>query len=116
MKLQSLLYTNMINDNNNVIIGNHNNHDESGGVSLANPKDKGTPQSKKPKPNYVKVLVEDPFNNRDIIMRVTKKQFTTLAKKPEGNSGLNPNWVTGFCDAESCIGFRIRKNNKLNIG
>ena len=24
--------------------------------------------------NYVKVLVEDPFDNREIILRVTKKQ------------------------------------------
>lgn len=26
------------------------------------------------KHNYVKVLVEDPYNNRDIILKVTKKQ------------------------------------------
>jgi hypothetical protein len=28
----------------------------------------------KPKDNYVKVLVEDPYNNRNIILNVTKKQ------------------------------------------
>jgi hypothetical protein len=31
-------------------------------------------KDKKPKHNYVKVLVKDPFNNRDIILKVTKKQ------------------------------------------
>lgn len=28
----------------------------------------------KPKEKYVKILVEDPYNNRDIILQVTKKQ------------------------------------------
>lgn len=28
----------------------------------------------KPKKKYVKLLVEDPYNNRDIILQVTKKQ------------------------------------------
>ena len=28
----------------------------------------------KPKGNYVKVLIEDPYNNRDIILKVTKRQ------------------------------------------
>ena len=31
-------------------------------------------------------------------------------------NNLNPNWVTGFSDAESCFGIRIRKNPYLNIG
>jgi hypothetical protein len=31
-------------------------------------------KDKKPQRNYVKVLVKDPFNNRDIILKVTKKQ------------------------------------------
>lgn len=52
--------TKMVNDNNNfVIIGNNNNNNNG---------------DKKPKHNYVKVLVEDPFNNRDIILKVAKKQ------------------------------------------
>ena len=63
--------------------------------------------------NYVKVLVEDPYNNRDIILKVTKKQkgisFPTT-------NNLNPHGVTGFCDAESCFGFRVRKNPKLKVG
>lgn len=109
MKPQLVSYTKGVNENDSrfsspdVQMGNNNNYDND----------------KKPKHKYVKVLVKDPFNNRDIILKVAKNPFSTLAKNPEGNSGfngLNPNWVTGFCDAESCIGFRIRKNNKLKIG
>lgn len=62
-KLQPSLDTNMVNDNNNVVatkIGNNNNNNDG--------------DKKKPKHNYVKILVEDPFNNRDIILKVTKKQ------------------------------------------
>jgi len=39
---------------------------------------------KKPKYKYVKVIVNDPFNNRDIIAKEAKKQKPTL-------NGLNPN-------------------------
>ena len=47
------------NDNNNtLIISNDNNNGEN-----ENSKDK-----------YVKILVNDPFNNRDIILKVSKKQ------------------------------------------
>lgn len=50
-------------DNNDVIItGNNNNHND------------GNQNSPQPKHEYVKVLVNDPFNNRDIILNVTKKQ------------------------------------------
>lgn len=59
MKSQLSLYTDMVNnsDNNNVIeIGN--NHD----------------RGKNSKHKYVKILVDDPFNNRDIVLKVTKKQ------------------------------------------
>jgi hypothetical protein len=63
------------------------------------------------KHKYTKVIIVDPYNNRDIIARVATKQ----KEKPSPNS-LNPNWVTGFSDAEACFGFRIRKNNKLKIG
>ncbi len=55
------------------------------------------------KHNYTKVIIEDPYNNRDIIARVAKKQ------KPRPEAGgaspgvpspnrLNPSWVTGFSD------------------
>lgn len=60
MKSQPGLDTNMVNDNNNVVkIGNLNNNNDG---------------DKNPKHKYVKVLVEDPFNNRDIILKVTKNQ------------------------------------------
>ena len=32
------------------------------------------------------------------------------------NKSLNPNWVTGFCDAESCFQLVIYKNPKLKSG
>jgi hypothetical protein len=51
------------NDNNTVLtIGNNNNDNQ----------DNKDPEDSKHK--YVKVLVQDPFNNRDIILKVTKKQ------------------------------------------
>ena len=62
---------------------------------------------------YVKVLVDDPYNNRDIILNVTKKQNGVSYSTP---NNLIPYWVTGFSDAESCFGFRVRKNPKLKAG
>ena len=65
MKPQLLLYTNMVNEDNNcgstadIKISNNNNYNN---------------QDKKPNHNYVKVLVKDPFNNRDIILKITQKQ------------------------------------------
>ena len=49
-------------DNNNLLItGKDNNNDDN-------------KNSKDPKHKYVKILIEDPYNNRDIIVKVTKKQ------------------------------------------
>lgn len=68
MKPQLFLYTERVNEYNNcgsaatpdVKISSTNNYNN---------------QDKNPKHhNYVKVLVKDPFNNRDIILRVAKKQ------------------------------------------
>jgi hypothetical protein len=50
-------------DNNDVIITGNNNNNNDGNKNYP-----------KPKYKYVKVLVDDPFNNRDIILKVTKKQ------------------------------------------
>jgi hypothetical protein len=33
-----------------------------------------SPQGGKGQDKYVKILVEDPYNNRDIILKMTKKQ------------------------------------------
>ena len=49
------------NDNSNLLTGNNNNN---GGNNNPN----------NPKHKYVKVLVNDPFNNRDILLKVTKNQ------------------------------------------
>ena len=49
------------NNNGNITIGNNNNNNDNKNV-------------KDSKHKYVKILVNDPFNNRDIILKVTKKQ------------------------------------------
>ena len=53
------------------ISSNNNNKGDGPNPPLG---DKDMNKDKKPLHNYVKVLVEDPFNNREIILRVTKKQ------------------------------------------
>ena len=84
------------NDNNLIIISNNN------------------PEGNKdPKGKYVKIVVKDPYSNRDIILKVSKQQKGVFSPS---SSNLNPYWVTGFCDAEACFGFRVRKNPKLKIG
>lgn len=59
-------------DNNNdiVITGKSNNNNDGELISLR----ADNKNSKYTKYNYVKILVDDPFNNRDIILKVTKKQ------------------------------------------
>lgn len=57
--LPSLKTEKVNNDNNNFLTGNNND---------------GNNNFNNPKYRYVKVLVNDPFNNRDIILKVTKKQ------------------------------------------
>lgn len=59
MKLQPSLHRYMINDNNIVKIGSDIINNDN---------------NKKPKHKYVKILVDNPFNNRDIILKLTKKQ------------------------------------------
>ena len=65
MKSQLSLHTDMVNnsDNNVVKIGNDNNNN-----------DDDDDDDKKSKHKYVKILVDNPFNNRDIILKVSKKQ------------------------------------------
>lgn len=65
------------NDNSDIVISNENINNNNNN-------------------KYVKIVIENPFNYRDKI--------------------LKPYRVTGFTDAEGCFGFRIRKNNKLKIG
>ncbi len=50
------------NDKKDFLIGNDNNNNDD------------NQNSKDPKYKYVKILVNDPFNNRDIILKITKKQ------------------------------------------
>jgi GIY-YIG catalytic domain/Cytochrome C and Quinol oxidase polypeptide I/NUMOD1 domain len=69
MKLQPSLLRYKINDNNVVKIGYYNNNIVKIGSDINN-----NDNYKKPKHKYVKILVDNPFNNRDIILKVTKKQ------------------------------------------
>jgi len=69
MKLQPSLLRYKINDNNVVKIGYYNNNILKIGSDINN-----NDNYKKPKHKYVKILVDNPFNNRDIILKVTKKQ------------------------------------------
>lgn len=64
VKSQPCLEIEKVNRDNNdiVIIGNENNNNGD------------NKNSKLPKDKYIKVLVDDPFNNRDVLLRVTKKQ------------------------------------------
>jgi len=64
MKLQPSHHRYMINDNNVVKIGYDNNNNDNN----------NNDNYKKSKHKYVKILVDNPFNNRDIILKVTKKQ------------------------------------------
>jgi len=109
---------------NIVKISNDNNKE----VFIGNNKNQDKKNSNDSKHKYIKVLVNDPFNNRDIILKVTKKpshqhyvRWYGVASLQKGVSSLTPNnlnpqWVTGFSDAESCFGFRVRKNLKLKVG
>lgn len=48
-----------INDNNNMIISNNNNDNK---------------EKENNKFKYTKIIVENPYNNRDTILKITKKQ------------------------------------------
>jgi hypothetical protein len=73
--------TNSIVKDCNVIIGNDNNDNKpsllrslSYAGDQAQTSEASSPQCGKKQDKYVKVLVEDPYNNRGIILRMTKKQ------------------------------------------
>jgi hypothetical protein len=68
IKSHSSLLTDIIsnNDENNIVNGNGNNNNRDD--------DKEIKDLSKSKHKYVKILVDDPFNNRNIILKVTKKQ------------------------------------------
>jgi cytochrome c oxidase subunit 1 len=64
-------------NNSNSNEGNNSNNNESNNSNSNegnNSNNNESNNSNSKKHNYVKVLVDDPFNNRDIILKVTKKQ------------------------------------------
>jgi len=56
---------NEINDNNNMIISNNNNDNKEKDEEKAKENNKF---------KYTKIIVENPYNNRDTILKITKKQ------------------------------------------
>ena len=58
--------------NKNQDYNNSSQDEDNQGENNHNKKNSVASDAKKH--NYVKVLVEDPYNNRDIILKVTKKQ------------------------------------------
>jgi hypothetical protein len=83
MKSELVYNTDTVNQNKYLFISNSNLNSSDKGIdiNISNNNDddhtfnsSNKDKDKKPKHNYVKVLVKDPFNNRDIILKVTKKQ------------------------------------------
>lgn len=67
----------------------------------------------------MKILVNDPFNNRDLILKVTKKQKGVYIRESldrEHKTTLNPYFVTGFTDAEGSFIIRVNKNSSYKTG
>ena len=72
LKSQSFtLFKKVNSDNNNPSLSESNNENNDNNKEDYSNNDNN---SNNKKHNYVKVLVDDPFNNRDIILNVTKKQ------------------------------------------
>lgn len=73
LKLQPITFFNKVNsDNNSSPLSESNNNND--GNNVENNEGNQPENGSNRKHNYVKVLVDDPFNNRDIILKVTKKQ------------------------------------------
>jgi len=71
LKSQPFTFFNKVNnDNNSLPLSEYNNNNDDHNYNNKNNQRKNN----KKHPNYIKVLVNDPFNNRNIILEVTKKQ------------------------------------------
>ena len=77
LKSQSFNLFNKVNDNNKSLLSEDNNNSplsKDNNNHKYNDDNNQFENNNEKKINYVKVLVDDPFNNRDIILKVTKKQ------------------------------------------
>jgi len=77
LKSQSFNLFNKVNDNNKSPLSEDNNNSplsKDNNNHKYNDDNNQFENNYEKKINYVKVLVDDPFNNRDIILKVTKKQ------------------------------------------
>jgi hypothetical protein len=100
--------------NNNSDISINNNY--SSNSSVYSTQGDGPDESNKlPKdlPKFTKIEVKDPYNNRDIILKITKKQKGIyIWESLDGNNKLHPYFVTGFSDAESSFIVSVSHNSK----
>lgn len=114
-------------DNNDIVITDNDNNNNDGNKN-----------SKDPKFNYVKILVKDPLNNREIMAVSPKhknsfsigykkntymKYSTSVGRAPHlirnvasSFSKLHPYFITGFIDGEGCFSIAITNHNKLKTG
>nr|YP_009543492.1 GIY-YIG endonuclease [Coniothyrium glycines]AYU74382.1 GIY-YIG endonuclease [Coniothyrium glycines] len=78
LKSQSITFFKEVNgdNNNSSLTKEFDNNNDGYNDNNENPNNENdqTEKDNGKKHNYVKVLVDDPFNNRDIILKVTKKQ------------------------------------------
>ena len=71
--MQPITFFNKVNsDNNSSPLSESNNNND--GNNVENNEGNQPENGSNRKHNYVKVLVDDPFNNRDIVLEVSKKQ------------------------------------------
>lgn len=73
LKSQPFTFFNKVNNDNNSLplISEYNNNNDDHNYNNKNNQHENNNNKKH---NYIKVLVDDPFNNRNIILEVTKKQ------------------------------------------
>ena len=65
----------------------HNKYTDNNNLSLKDSNNKNNNNNNDNKYNYVKVIIEDPFNNRDVILGATKgKKGVYVWKSIEGNN------------------------------
>ena len=61
--------------------------------------------------NYTKIEIKDPYNNRDIILKISKKQKGVyIWESLDGKNLLHPYFVTGFSDGESSFIASVTNN------
>jgi GIY-YIG catalytic domain/NUMOD1 domain len=65
---------NMLNNKSSLSLVNEITDDNKSNITISNDNNNKPDEEFKPIQKYVKIVVEDPYNNRDMILRLTKKQ------------------------------------------